>query len=148
MPTMGFTRLPQKDAAPVNPSPVQQKTKEIKLKLTRVKSFITTLSVFIAVLLGPFALAMVLCHLLKPPTYTRDGQFAIGLFISVLAGVILGTGYLISNLLKARWVLILSGLAVVILCLYDASDLSIESTVPLLFGISSVVVGIILLQKK
>ena len=32
MPTMGFTRLPQKDAAPVNPSPVMQKESKAKLK--------------------------------------------------------------------------------------------------------------------
>jgi len=118
------------------------------MNLDRIKSFLKSLSIFITALIGPFVLTMVLCHLLKPPSYTRDGQFAIGLVISALAGVILGTGYLIANLTKAKWVLILSGLAVVILCLYDAADVSIESTVPLLFGVASVVAGIISLQKK
>jgi hypothetical protein len=98
-----------------------------------------------------------LCKVLYPPSYTNDGQFAIGLVISVFAGLFLGTAVLISNILKTTLPLILSGALVVILCLFisysSASSqgfsipdfigcaVAIENIVPMIFGVTFIVLG-------
>ena len=129
----------------------------MKFEVHKIKSFVYSLIKIIAAIIGPLTLVVFLCQALKPPSYTNDGQFAIGLVISALAGLILGTGILISNIFKATLPLILSGSLVVILCLFDSYSsassrgfsipdfiscaVEVERIVPMIFGVAFIVVG-------
>lgn len=123
-----------------------------------IHKIIFSLTISISVVFIPPVLVYFFCLIFNGLSYTKDGQFAFGFVLSIIAGLILGTGVFISSMLKATWPLILSGSIEIILCLYDSyssassrggfstSDfigtaMSVERIVPMILGVAFIVVG-------